>query len=63
MEGTVISDAMDLASRIESLTKLYGAPILAGSDMFAWATTSCRSRSPGRVRITGRLEEIDQGGL
>ena len=34
MEGTVVSDAVNLTSRLENLTKLYGASILISMDTF-----------------------------
>lgn len=33
MEGTVISDAVNLASRLEGLTKLYGATVIVSQDL------------------------------
>lgn len=34
MEGTVISDTVNLASRIEGMTKLYGIPLLISDNVF-----------------------------
>ena len=61
MEGTVISDAVNLASRIESLTGLYGASVLTGDatrnalenpERFAF-------RRLDRVQVKGKREVID----
>ena len=32
MDGTVISDAVNLASRVENLTKTYGVPLIVTED-------------------------------
>lgn len=45
MEGTVISDAVNLASRIESLTKRYGAAVLISGE------TRARLEHPERFRL------------
>jgi two-component system sensor histidine kinase ChiS len=60
MDGTVISDAVNLASRIEGMTKMYGATLLISEQ------TLSRLRSPGRysiriidrVRVKGRSEAV-----
>ena len=61
MEGTVISDAVNLTSRLEGLTKLYGASIII-SDKTA---SSLKSRSDfhfrylGRVQVKGKRKWVD----
>lgn len=51
MEGTVISEAVSLASRVEGLTKAYGVPLLLTEETFA------QLRDPERfaVRMVDRL--------
>lgn len=60
MEGTVISDAVNLASRMEGLTKQYGAAILISQD------TLMKIHDPGnynfrvldRVRVKGKKDTV-----
>lgn len=59
METTVISDAVNLASRLEGLTKLYGAGILiSGETLFTLDPEEYSYRWLGRVRIKGRNEPV-----
>ncbi len=58
MDGTVVSDAVNLASRIEGLTKMYGTSIIISQD------TLIRLQDPGRynyrfldvVKVKGKKE-------
>jgi len=47
MDGTVIADAVNLASRIESLTKTYGAPILISKT----ALDECKDKKNYLIRL------------
>lgn len=60
MEGTVISDAVNLASRIESLTKIYGAPLLIGEETFSKLKNplSYRVRMVDQVRVKGKSKPV-----
>jgi len=60
MEGTVISDAVNIAARLESLTKTWSTPVLLSSkarDALPgdehWSV-----RSLGRVLLKGKTEEV-----
>jgi two-component system sensor histidine kinase ChiS len=59
METTVISDAVNLASRLEGLTKRYGASILiSGETLFKLDPSTYNYRCLGQVKIKGRNEPV-----
>ncbi len=58
MEGTVISDAVNLASRLEGLTKNFGASILISETSLHKLQNpqAVMSRYLGKVRVKGKSE-------
>jgi class 3 adenylate cyclase len=60
MESTVIADAVNLASRLEDLTKAYGAPILiSGSTLLGLEQSSnYQYRFLDRVQVKGKKELV-----
>lgn len=61
MEGTVISDAVNLASRLEGLTKIYGASVLVSSQTFEGieSRSDFHSRYLDRVQVKGKKKWVD----
>jgi class 3 adenylate cyclase/methyl-accepting chemotaxis protein len=60
MDGTVIADAVNLASRLESLTKLYGTGIVVSGDALALLEdkTAYDIRFIDRVRVKGKTKPV-----
>ena len=60
MDGTVISDAVNVASRIEGLTKVYGAHLLITGSTFKKIedTSSYHIRLLDRVRVKGKRQAV-----
>jgi two-component system sensor histidine kinase ChiS len=60
MEGTVIADTVNLASRLEGLTKRYGAAILVSEFTLSKVEDSQQytHRFLGKVRVKGKREVI-----
>lgn len=59
MQGTVISDAVNLASRLESLTKLYGTALLVSQDVLKNDGHLYSTRFLGKVKVVGKSQEIE----
>ena len=60
LEGTVISDAVNLAARLESLTKVYGASILISGQTLSKLdnATDYNCRFIDQVQVKGKTERI-----
>ena len=60
MEGTVISDAVNLASRLEGLTKKFGSGILISEQIYqaVQGANKFHTRYLGRVRVKGKKESV-----
>ncbi|MCK5524133.1 MAG: response regulator [Thiomargarita sp.] len=60
MEGTVISDAVNLASRLEGLTKIYGTSILISDDILnaLEEPEQYHYRFLGKVRVKGKNASV-----
>lgn len=60
MQGTVISDAVNLASRLEGLTKLYDISIIVSKDILQDLTDSSQyhTRFLDQVRVSGKKKSV-----
>lgn len=60
MQGTVISDAVNLASRVQDVTKLYGANIIISQDTFVRLEnpTTYNFRFLGKVKVKGKNQSV-----
>ena len=59
LDPTVIGDAVNLASRLEALTRIYAVDILVGQSAAELVRDDFRFRSVARVQVKGKSEPVE----